>query len=40
MLHTIEGDRIVALTAVFTTAPDGADLSVSRYVAIVKKILG
>lgn len=40
MLHALEGDRIVALTAVFTTAPGGGDLSVSRYVAIVNKILG
>lgn len=40
MLHAIEGDRIVALTSVFTTAPGGADLSESRYVAIVNKILG
>lgn len=40
MLHALEGDRIVALTAVFTTAPDGGDLSVSRYVAIVNQVLG
>ncbi|WP_457962604.1 hypothetical protein M1E17_13770 [Arthrobacter sp. D1-29] len=40
MLHVLEDNRIVALTAVFTTAPDSADLSASRYTAIVKKILG
>jgi hypothetical protein len=40
MFHTLKDGRIVALTAVFTTAPDGADLSVSRYAAIVNKILG
>ena len=39
-MHTLKDDRIVALTAVFTTAPDGADLSVSRYAAMVNKILG
>jgi hypothetical protein len=40
MFHALKDGRIVALTAVFTTAPDGADLSVSRYAAIVNKILG
>lgn len=39
MLHALEGNRMVALTAMFTTVPDGADLSAARYVAIINKVL-